>query len=175
MVHRTITGTGGLSRTLRTCHLPGEMLGTSHSLCPDSFLTRKGSQVQTLSRPPTIDAGQAGCEHVRTPGLLHQEPDTSSSGSKRAATAREPAARPAAGATFQRSTSGRSVSPTSPFRPTIDSATPGPVTGWCPVPLPGACRKYSESWTGFVSCKKIADLVDLRRGAHGQTRGRDRH
>jgi hypothetical protein len=26
-------------------------------------LTRKGSQVQTLSRPPTIDAGQAGCEH----------------------------------------------------------------------------------------------------------------
>jgi hypothetical protein len=27
------------------------------------LLTRKGSQVQTLSRPPTIDAGQAGCSH----------------------------------------------------------------------------------------------------------------
>jgi hypothetical protein len=40
MVHRTITGTGGLSRTLRTCQLPREMLGTS-ALWTGFFLTQK--------------------------------------------------------------------------------------------------------------------------------------
>jgi hypothetical protein len=52
MVHRTTRGTSGLSRTPRSCYLTGEMLGASHSLRTGFFLTRKRSQVQTLSRPP---------------------------------------------------------------------------------------------------------------------------
>src|SRR5829696_9850375 len=31
MFHRTLSGTRGLSRTPRACHLPGEMLGASRS------------------------------------------------------------------------------------------------------------------------------------------------
>jgi hypothetical protein len=52
MFHRTITGTTGLSWTLGICHLPGEMLGASHSLSPGFSLTRKRSgSAQATGRP----------------------------------------------------------------------------------------------------------------------------
>ena len=81
MVHRTITGMSGLPRTLRTCHLPAEMFAASRSLWTGFFLTRKGSQVQTLSRPPPLWLVSA----LSAPGRQH---------SSRAAAARRPQSAP---------------------------------------------------------------------------------
>jgi len=52
MDQRTTTGTCGLSRTLRIRCLRGEMQRASWFPSTGFFLTRKGSQVQPLSRPP---------------------------------------------------------------------------------------------------------------------------
>jgi hypothetical protein len=53
MDHRTTRATSGLSRTPRSRYLAGEMFGASRALRAGFFLTRKRSQVQTLSRPPS--------------------------------------------------------------------------------------------------------------------------
>ena len=50
--HRTLSGTRGLSRTPRACHLPGEMLGASRSRWASFFLTRKRTEVQLFPRSP---------------------------------------------------------------------------------------------------------------------------
>lgn len=55
MAHRTITCTGGLSRTLQTCHLPGKIFGASRSIWTGFFLTRKRSQELSAALRPGSD------------------------------------------------------------------------------------------------------------------------
>ncbi len=83
MVHRTIAGTSGLSRTPGSCHLPRQMFGASGLLRAGFFLTRKwyrsADRLQSVwlascSQPAPGQCGAVRLRLVQGTGPVPQSP-----------------------------------------------------------------------------------------------------
>jgi hypothetical protein len=67
MVHRTIAGTSGLSRTPGSCHIPRQMFGASGLLRAGFFLTRKYSPEHLGVRLAVRSPGSSNEPRLYTP------------------------------------------------------------------------------------------------------------
>jgi hypothetical protein len=133
-------------KTLYPGSIPGTASTRSHMIGfsgrvaqrESASLTRKRSQVQTLSRPPHRGAGQAGSQDPAS-CFRHLVPGCRAANGQQPQENRPAGHLPGRPSREVRAAAG-SVRRAAP-RSTIDSATSEPVTGWCRVPLSTCVRK----------------------------------